>query len=81
MRIQPETLRKVIATIGILRPDEIGCDDCYEQVDQFADMLRSGEAPDKILPLVEHHLKVCGNCHEEFDALLVALKAADKKNG
>ncbi|MBI3160237.1 MAG: hypothetical protein HYZ26_11630 [Chloroflexi bacterium] len=76
MRIHKETLEKIITKIALTRADEIGCETCFAEVDRFVDMLVAGEDPEKVMPLVEHHLKVCGNCHEEFLALLEALKSA-----
>jgi hypothetical protein len=46
-------------------------------MDKFADMLREGEKPDNVLPLVKHHLDLCGDCNEEFQALYDALAACD----
>jgi hypothetical protein len=74
MRIQEETLRKIIEKIALTRTDEIGCETCFAEVDRFVDMLVAGEDPRNVMPLVEHHLQVCGNCHEEFEALLDALR-------
>lgn len=77
MKFKTETIKKVIEGIGATRPDEIGCDTCYEELNRFAEMLKTGEDPAQILPLVQHHLKMCGNCNEEFEALLLALETME----
>lgn len=74
MKIQPETLKKLLIKISNTRPDEIGCDTCFQELDRFADMLKNGEEPATIMHLVQHHLEMCGNCNEEFEALLLALE-------
>jgi hypothetical protein len=49
--------------------------DAYEQLDRFAELLLSGKNAAEALPLVQDHLERCGNCREEFEALLVALRS------
>jgi len=72
---QPEMLKQIVRGIVTTRPDEIGCDACFEQVDRFAEMVLDGKDVTEALPLVEDHLKRCGDCREEFEALLEALRA------
>jgi hypothetical protein len=64
-------VRSILAT----HPDEIGCDDCFEELDKFVDMKLQGVDAAQALPLVEDHLNRCHNCKEEFEALLDAIKA------
>jgi hypothetical protein len=54
--------------------EHIGCDECWDQIDRFAEIELEGKDAAEILPLVEDHLERCGHCHEEFEALLAALK-------
>jgi hypothetical protein len=54
--------------------DPIGCDECWDQIDRFAEIELAGKDAAEILPLVEDHLECCGHCREEFEALLEALK-------
>ena len=53
-------------------------EECYNHMDKFAEMLMNGEDPEKVMPLVKHHLELCGDCREEFDALSVALAACEE---
>ncbi|MDH3944705.1 MAG: hypothetical protein OEV06_11480 [Anaerolineae bacterium] len=76
MRIPEETLRKFVVKVANTRPEEAGCDTCFEHLHEFADMLQKGEDPADLMPLVEHHLKMCSSCGEEFDALIEAIEAA-----
>lgn len=71
----PDTLKRMVRGIVTTHPDEIGCDECFEQVDYFAEMVLSGKNTAEALPLVQDHLDRCGDCHEEFEALLTALRA------
>ena len=71
----PDTLKQMVRGIITTRPDEIACDECFEQVDRFAEMVLAGKDAAEVLPLVQDHLDRCGDCHEELEALLAALRA------
>jgi hypothetical protein len=77
MKIDPTTFKKILISLTMTNEEEIDCEECYHHMDQFADMLREGEDPDKVLPLVKHHLDLCGDCNEEFKALYDALTACE----
>jgi predicted anti-sigma-YlaC factor YlaD len=38
----------------------------------------SGLNAAQAMPLVQEHLKMCGECREEFEALLMALQATEE---
>jgi hypothetical protein len=68
-----QTVREIITT----RPDEIGCDECFEQLDRFVEMELAGKNAAEAMPLVQDHLERCDDCREEFEALLAALRALE----
>jgi len=68
-------LKRIVHSALTARPDEIGCDDCFEQLDQFAEMVLAGKDVAEAMPLVQDHLNRCRDCREEFEALLAALRA------
>jgi deoxycytidylate deaminase len=65
----------VIREISETREVEIGCDECFEKLDRFVQMRLSGLDAARAMPLVQEHIEICGECHEEFEALLAALRA------
>lgn len=69
------SIKMLVQMVAATRPDEIGCDECYEQLDRFAELVLSGKNAAEVLPLVQDHLERCGNCREEFEALLLALQS------
>ena len=73
--LQPDQLARMVSMVAGTRPDEIGCDECYEQLDRFADLHLAGRNAAEAMPLVQDHLDRCGDCREEFEALLAALEA------
>jgi hypothetical protein len=75
MKIDPATFKKIMLSLTMTQDEEIDCEECFNHMDHFADMLLKGEDPAAVMPLVKHHLDMCGDCHEEFEALCVALDA------
>ena len=74
MKLQTKTLKKLVQSLAATRSEELDCDDCQEQIDQFAEMTLAGKDTTAMLPLVEDHLRRCGACREEFEALLTILE-------
>ncbi len=72
-----DELSKLARIIAETREEEIGCDDCLEEMARFAEMKLAGLNAAASLPLVEDHWSKCGDCREEFEALLEALRAAE----
>ena len=78
MTLTPSVLQSLVAKALASRPDEMSCGDCETCVDRFAEMKLAGLDTADALPLVEEHLATCGCCGEEFDALMDALRAAER---
>ena len=72
-----DIFRMLLREIAETREVEIGCDECFEQVDRFVEMKLSGLNTAQAMPLVQEHLEICGECREEFEALLLALGAKE----
>lgn len=51
-------------------PVEFSCDEIYELLDQYVELLQSSEDAAELMPLVERHLDLCPDCREEYEALL-----------
>ena len=75
MKIDTETLKRLVRGAVTARSDEIGCDDCFRQIDQFVDLELEGRSPAEAMPLVQDHLSRCEECREEYEALLNAVRA------
>ena len=70
-----DIFKALIGEIADTREVEIGCDECFEQLDRFVEMKLSGLNAAQAMPLVQDHVEICGECREEFEALLAALRA------
>jgi hypothetical protein len=73
-----DIFRALIQEIAEAREVEIGCDECFEELDRFVEMRLSGLDAARAMPLVQEHLAICGECREEFEALLLALRASEE---
>jgi len=67
-------LKQMVRDIAVTRPEEIGCDTCFGRIDQYVELVLAGRSPSEAMPLVEHHLTVCKDCRDEFEALLTAVR-------
>jgi hypothetical protein len=74
VKLNNEIIKKLLNSVKNTRPDEIGCDDCFDQIHEFAELKLEGKSPEKAMPLVHDHLQKCGECREEFQALLEAME-------
>ena len=66
---------KLVKVVAETRETEIGCDECFEQLDIFAEAGLSGLDTTAAMPLVSDHLDKCEDCHSKIQALLTALHA------
>jgi hypothetical protein len=76
--IQAESLKKLLHRILTTRPEEMGCETCCEELGVLAELESQGEDASALLPLVRMHLENCQSCHEEYSALLIALRDASE---
>jgi hypothetical protein len=81
MELNPETLKKmiVILTNTHAGEGEISCDECFEEIDHFAEMSLVGKSAAEAMPLVQEHLERCEDCREEYEALMAALKYMEEE--
>jgi hypothetical protein len=57
---------------------EISCEECFEVLDLYADLILDGTEPSEIMPLVKQHLKQCNCCTRELEAMVVMIQDAAK---
>lgn len=57
---------------AMLGPDEpeVGCDECFELLDQYVDLELAGEDAAARLPRVHAHFEGCPVCRDEHESLL-----------
>lgn len=77
----PDDLEMLARMIAETHDEEIGCDECLEKLDRYVEMRLSGMDTAAAMPLVEDHLEKCGDCREEFEMLLEALRTSEYAPG
>jgi hypothetical protein len=59
------------ALLRLLGPGEheVGCDECFAELDRFVELDLAGDNPDTELPGLRAHLAGCAACREEYESL------------
>ena len=55
--------------------EEIGCDECFDEIDRYVELELAGEDADRIVPGLGPHLRGCPACREEYESLRDLLAA------
>ena len=71
----PADVQKLIQMVENTQEVEFSCEDVYNILDQYTELVYHGDDAAELMPLVEHHIEICPDCREEFEALLRILKA------
>jgi hypothetical protein len=60
----------------VLGPDgpELGCDECFAELDRYVELEVAGANADAEVPGLRAHLEGCPACREEHDSLLALLR-------
>ena len=60
------------ALVRLLGPDgpELGCDECFDQLDRYVEVELAGERADAAVPGMAEHLIGCPACREDHESLL-----------
>lgn len=57
---------------------ELTCEECFEGLDSYVELLLEGMDPAEVMPMVKQHLNQCNCCTEEVKAMMVMLQDAAK---
>jgi hypothetical protein len=66
--------------LGPSRP-ELTCEQCFELIDEYAELELSDAAADRVIPGMRAHLDGCSACREEHDSLLALLALDGRGRG
>ena len=56
------------------REEEISCAEMYAHIDEFVEREVNSHDAERIMPLIQEHLDLCGECCDEYEALLDVLE-------
>ena len=55
-------------------PRDVGCAEAMEILHVYVDLVAAGEPAEQRCPGIAAHLRACGPCGEDFEALLAAVR-------
>jgi hypothetical protein len=55
-------------------PRDVGCAEAMEMLHVYVDLVAAGEPAEQRYPGIAAHLRACGPCSEDFEALLAAVR-------
>ena len=64
----------LVKALDMTEEREMACEEVFEVIDQYAELVARGDDPEKVMPLVHHHLIMCSHCREEFEMLLEVMQ-------
>ena len=71
---QHDVARRLLGPEG----PEVGCDECFEQLDRFVELELSAAAPgtaERQMPELHAHLEGCPACREEYESLRALVRS------
>ena len=79
MTDRPDLDQVLSRVLGPAEP-EVGCDECFDELDRYVDLTVAGADADAAVPGLRGHLAGCPACREEFESLR-DLVAAERSAG
>lgn len=74
MNLDSEHIQSLTRLLEITRDDEINCNEFLDCVAEYAEHEIAGNIPEGVYDKVRHHLSLCVECREEYEALLKVLQ-------
>jgi hypothetical protein len=80
MSLSKDQINILLRLLERTKETEINCDNCLSLVSEFIEHDLAGKSIPDGLNAVKHHLSICADCEEEYDALRQALEGLDDGN-
>lgn len=72
--LSEQALVRLLRSLEHTHNEELSCDEVFALVDEYAEASKRGEDVAHFKPLLRHHLDMCRECEEEYQALLRILE-------
>jgi len=67
--VKPRDLKQTLGNLLGPAEPEIGCDECFEELDRYVELEVAGAAADAAVPGLRAHLAGCPGCRAEHESL------------
>ena len=67
--MKPRDLKQILGNLLGPAEPEIGCDECFEELDRYVELEVAGADADAAVPGLRAHLAGCPACREEHESL------------
>jgi len=74
----PHFTHMLARLLGPAEP-EIGCDQCFDQLDSYLDLQLAGHDADTAFPGLHAHLHGCPACREDYESLRALISAQNTR--
>jgi hypothetical protein len=71
---ESQQVRGLLRMIASVEPADIGCDECYGRVSEYAEWQLLRQPLPEGMRAIESHLRQCPCCRDEYAALLEGLR-------
>ncbi len=71
------TIKLLIQSALETKEKEISCQECYDLLDEYTDLIVEGAAPCQVMAVVKQHLKNCPDCTDLFESVLTIIGSVD----
>lgn len=75
LELSDELVTSIMQRLVRTGEEELSCDEVFAMVDEYAEASQRGEDVASLKPLIRHHLEMCRECDEEYEALLRVLES------
>ena len=75
--LSDELVTRIMHRLVVADVTKISCDEVFALVDEYAEANQRGEDVTSLKPLIRHHLDMCRECDEEYQALLRVLDGSN----
>ena len=74
-----DQIKRLMNSLSITQDYELNCNEFLDKMAEFAEREYLGKSIPDALEAVQHHLKLCAECREEYESLLTTLKCMEKE--
>jgi hypothetical protein len=78
MNLTHDQIHSLLQAVSNTRDQELTCDECLCELGGFAERALAGLPVEQAYDLVQQHLRICGECQEEYLLLLKALETVEQ---